>query len=202
MVIGLCGGSGSGKGAVSFELTKYNALHIDTDNLYHNMTSAPSECLRELVLNFGEGILSDGGSLNRRALSDIVFSGNDSREKLKALNQITHKHILNKVREIISDENNKEYSFFIVDAPLLFESGFDKECDLIIAVVCDKETRIQRIIERDKISYERAKGRIDSQIDDEELKNKADIVIENTGSIDSLREKIKLLVNNYLIKEK
>ena len=84
--------------------------------------------------------------------------------------------------------------FVLFDAPLLFESGFDLECDYIIAVVADTETRIARIIARDSISKDLAHLRIKSQLSDEFLRKRADLVIENNSSSDNLRDAVSKAV--------
>ena len=84
------------------------------------------------------------------------------------------------------------YKAAIVDAPVLFESGFDSECDLVIAVIADKEKRIARVMERDGISYTAALQRIDSQMSDEDLISRCDYIIRNDSDLDSLEEKVDL----------
>lgn len=177
-VIGLCGGSGSGKGIVSTLFGTYGIFSIDTDAVYHDLISHTSDLTIELTDAFGASILSSG-KVDRKALSSIVFSGDNSREKLDLLNKITHKHILDEVRDRLLEYKSEGARYVIVDAPLLFESGFDKECDIIISVIADKDTRISRIMERDGISYEAAERRLMSQIDDKWLSQNSDFTIEN-----------------------
>ena len=184
-LIGLCGGSGSGKGTVASLFAEEGFLHIDTDEVYHNLTSKKTPCLDELCRAFGEGILGVDGALDRAALSKIVFAGG-SGEKRAKLNSIAHRHVLDAVREIIKDADGK-YPAVLVDAPLLFESGFDTECDLVVAVVADRERRIQRIVSRDNITLEMAGRRIDAQIADSELIARADFVIRNDSDVESLK---------------
>ena len=88
-IIGLCGGSGSGKSAVSELLKKIGIPHIDADRIYHNITSYESDCMRELASVFGDGVKNGDGSLNRAYLREIVFFGIDSNQKRNTLNKIT-----------------------------------------------------------------------------------------------------------------
>ena len=189
-VLGLCGGSGSGKGVVCQLFSDFNIASIDTDAVYHNLTSTSGACLDEIISEFGEGVVSNG-SLNRIALSLIVFSDKD---QLKKLNSITHKHILEKVREQICDYAKLGYRGVLVDAPLLFESGFDAECDLTLCVCADKDLRIERIMKRDGISREKALVRIDSQLPDDYLRDKCDYVIENSSTADALKKQVADIV--------
>ena len=193
-VIGLCGGSGAGKGTVCSIFAELGIPSIDTDKLYHSLISTDSECTREIVSAFGSDVYANPG-VDRKALRNIVFS---SPENLAILNKITHKHILASVRSII--KNTGEARAIIIDAPLLFESGFDKECDVKICVIADEDVRIERITKRDGISPEIAKARIASQIPNDELKEICDYTIENNADTDELRKHIqalnKILFNN------
>ena len=198
IVIGLAGGSGSGKTTVSALFSKYNILPINTDQIYHELTSAQTQCLSSIVDEFGKGILNDFGTLDRKALSAIVFS---NPEKMGRLNTIAHYYVLCAVRDIISTASVRGYRGVIVDAPLLFESGFDKECDLIVAVIASKERRIERIVARDGIAVSDAEKRIAIQLSDEFLSSRADFIITNNASYDELKQQVESVVN-YLDNKK
>ena len=189
-IIGLCGGSGSGKGVVSQIFLELGIPSVDTDAVYHEITGRNSACVDELASCFGKNIIDSNGGLNRGALSDIVFA-DDATAQLKLLNQITHRHILDKTRAIIEDYRKNGLSAVIIDAPLLFESGFDKECDITIAIVADRKVRIDRVVRRDGISTEAAARRIDSQIPDSELIKRCDYYIENNGDLSLLEDAVK-----------
>ena len=92
-IIGLCGGSGSGKGTVCEIFSKNQIPAIDTDKVYRELTSADSECLRELKKAFGNDIIAPNGSLDRRKLATIVFAGDNAASQLEMLNKISHKFI-------------------------------------------------------------------------------------------------------------
>lgn len=183
LILGICGGSGSGKSALSRIATNHGMLHLDTDSIYRTLTETFTPCLKELSKEFGTEILTKDNRLDRRKLSDIVFS--DSSKRMR-LNSISHKHILGKTRELIKQARCDGYFAVLVDAPLLFESEFDKECDYTVAVLADEKIRIQRIKERDGIDYAAAKKRIDSQISDEKLCELADFTIINNGTLSEL----------------
>ena len=186
-VIGLCGKSGSGKGIVCSIFAELGIKSIDTDKLYHSIISTDSECTAELVSEFGKEIYANPG-INRAALREIVFS---SPDKLLRLNEITHKHILSEVRRIINESSDA--LGIIIDAPLLFESKFDRECDVTIAVIADNDVRIDRIVKRDNVSKEHAKSRLASQISDTELAEKCDYTIENSSTTEELRDNVHQL---------
>ncbi len=191
LTIGLCGGSGSGKGAVSNFFSIGGYVVADTDKICHELFSNSEECISQLASEFGREILDKDGCIDRKKLSEIVFS---DKAKLKRLNEISHYHILNKVREIISDARVKGEKGVVVDAPLLFESGFDAECDLVVAVYASEKERISRIMARDSISEEKARARLKNQLDDEYIIKKSDFAIENNGSLSLLKSKVDFVM--------
>ena len=198
-VIGLCGGSGSGKGTLAAMLSEGGFLHIDADAVYHEITSCDSPCLRAMTEAFGRDIISPSGALDRRALASVVFA-DGAKEKLSLLNTISHRYVLDEIRQRIVSAEGK-YIGAIVDAPLLFESGFNTECDIIISVIAPRDVRISRISERDGISKEAAQRRINAQLDDEFLRLHSDIIITNDKDTAALYEQAQALINRLKEKE-
>ncbi len=189
-VIGLCGGSGSGKGTVCDVFREHNIPSVDTDAVYREITAIPGPCLDALESEFGSEIITDEGGLNRKTLAAIVFSGDDSTKRLSRLNEIAHRFILDETRRRLEVFRQNGSIAAVVDAPVLFESGFDKECGLVVCVIADRETRIQRIIARDGITRKQAEERINSQLSNEELISRSDFVINNNSDIHSLRNEV------------
>jgi dephospho-CoA kinase len=177
-IIGLTGGSGAGKGEVCKAFLNFGIKAIDTDKISREVTKKDSECLRELVEIFSNVILNIHGELDRKKLAEIAFS---SKENLEILNKITHRHILNKCKAIMLDMRKNGAKSVIIDAPLLFESGFYKNCDIIISVIANLEKRIERIINRDNITPEQAERRIKNQKNDEFFIKNSDYVIYNNS---------------------
>jgi dephospho-CoA kinase len=178
-IIGLCGSSGSGKGYISMLFNKYGVLSIDTDRVYRETTTKKgSECLLELTKEFGNSILKEDGTLYRPALAEIVFS---DREKLNKLNEITHKHIKKDTQALLEMYEGEGARAVIIDAPVLFESGFDKMCDFTVCVTSPIERKIDRIMTRDQITREQAIARLNSQKTDSELIELATYQIDNSG---------------------
>ncbi len=189
-IIGVCGGSGSGKSEVCRLFAEFGIPSIDTDALYHSMISGPCELNRELAERFGAEILDENGALVRGRLAKIVFAEGAEGE-LHDLNRISHFHILNGVREKLAVLRAQGYAAALVDAPLLFESGFDRECDAVLCVTAPKELRVARIVKRDGVSPEFANTRIAAQKPDSYLLERSKYHIENAGDTVALRARVE-----------
>lgn len=182
--IGICGSSGSGKGYVCKMFSTYGYKWIDTDKVYRDLATPKSECVRELREYFGDIILNKDGSLNRRELSKSVFEGENSRERLNQLNKITHFHIRKETEKIIKLSELNGYNGVLIDAPVLFESGFDSLCDVTICVTAPTELKLKRIVSRDNITIEKAISRTRAQLSDEVLREKCTYEIDNSEGAD------------------
>lgn len=192
MIIGLTGGSGTGKSTACRFFRDNSFVVIDADKVYEGLCQKASPLINEISHTFGAGVLNKDLSLNRTELSKIVFS--DS-EKLKTLNSITHKYIIDKIKEIISDNSQRN---IVIDAPLLIEAGLDKICDLTVCILADREKRIERIMQRDNKTFDEAKRRIDSQKDDEFYLSKCDISVYNNSAEDDMIKSLKKELNKYV----
>lgn len=180
LVIGLTGPSGAGKGEVSKLFAAHGIPVIDADQVYHSLLIPPSACLYELVYTFGPQILAPDQTLNRKALGEIVFS---DETMLAKLNEITHRYVMAAIRKKMDDLRRNEVRAAILDAPQLFEAGANKDCNIIVSVLADRETRIERILRRDGIDRDAATRRIDSQKSDEFFRKHSDYIIENNGNL-------------------
>lgn len=200
-IIGMCGRSGSGKGYVCKKFAEHGIPSIDTDLVYRTLTADASNtdnpCLAALAERFGAGVLREDKTLDRRALANIVF-GDGGERALVDLNRITHKYILEKTDCDIKKLEEEGCRAVIIDAPLLFESGFDEKCDVIVAVVCSDETSVKRIVERDGISEQDALKRLKNQGSVEFLREHADIVIENELKAEGLSETVARVARELL----
>ena len=162
MIIGITGGSGTGKSSLANLL---GCEVIDADREYHKIFRENNELKNELTERFG--------TCERAELADIVFSDG---EKLDELNTVTFKYVLAAIEEKIQGRGD-----IAIDAPLLFESGLSEKCDFTIAVLSDRDIRIKRIMARDNLSPAKAKMRIDAQKPDEFYIERAGCVVYNNG---------------------
>ncbi len=185
-IYGLCGGSGSGKTTVSQVFKEKGWVVINADDVYHDMISKPGPCIDKIAEEFGKTVINADGTLNRRALANIVFN---DYEKLNQLNIITHPMVVSYVRRLVYDYDEKGIEAILIDMPGLYESGYHMECYRNICVYASKKNRIDRIMKRDNISLEEAYKRVDSQISSDFLDEACDYTIRNNKSLEDLRMK-------------
>lgn len=173
MIIGLTGPTGSGKSTVCEILAQNGIFIIDCDKIAREITDKGSSVVLKLAECFGDDILSEDLSLNRKKLAEKAFS---SKENTLLLNSITHPAIINRIEKKIKENADKT---IVLDAPTLFESGVNKLCNKILCVLADKNIRIDRITARDNITREQALARISAQKDDNFFIKNCDVVIYN-----------------------
>ena len=196
VLIGLCGRSGSGKGVVSSFFREFGIPSVDTDKIYHEMTGPRPEgegrspVMERIVKRFGTGVENPDGSLNRKALAGIVF-GDGGEAALSDLNGITHRAILGEAERRAAALRKEGHGIVIIDAPLLFESGYDKRVDMIIAASAPAEVLTRRIAERDGISRAAARRRLATQ--KRIKKSEVDAVIDTHRSFDEIRESVRTM---------
>lgn len=194
--IGLTGGIGSGKTAVSDLFEKLGAPVIDTDIIARDLVNNDTAILAELSKTFGVSILKQDGSLDRKKLAEIVFNDDEKKQQLES---ILHPRIRREVQHKIHDLSQATLSpgYVIIVVPLLFETGFDDIADHTIAVISDEATRIERISKRDNRSLDEIRSIINSQTDDPTRIKLADEVIENNSNINHLRHQVARLHSKF-----
>lgn len=185
---GITGSTGSGKGYVCELFEKLGIKSLDTDRVSHIVYNRGEMCYDELVSYFGDGILDGSGDIDRKALFNTAFA---SEEKYRKLSEIAFRHILLYCDRWVEDRKNEGDSVVIIDAPMLFESGYDKKCDVIISVVADRETQIERVERRDGVSREVALKRLEKQTKNKDYIEKSDIIIYNSkDDDDTLKDQV------------
>lgn len=192
LTIGLTGPTGSGKSLVAACWAAHGAAIVDADRVAREVTAPGHPCLLELAEAFSPDILRPDGSLDRHALARLAFADPDAT---KTLTDITHPHILALCRARAKDAAADGARYIVFDAPLLFESGLDADCDLTVAVLADPQTRLSRICARDAISEADAHLRMQTQPDDDYYIARADRVLFNDGDIDALRAQAEAMLS-------
>ncbi len=186
-VVGLTGNSGVGKTVLCEILKrKYDIKIINADEIARQLTQESTEYLENIVKEFGQDILNANGKLNRKKLANIIYKNEEERTKL---NNLTFIYVVDEIKRKIN--NIKEGNTVVIDAPLLFESGLDKICDITIAMIAKKDVKLKRICIRDAVELSVAESRINIQLKDGYLSQKADYVIENNGTLSQLEKVIE-----------
>ncbi len=183
-VVGLTGPTGSGKSTVCDAWRASGIPVIDTDALARRVVMPHSPCLAALVEAFSPAILNRDGSLNRAALAAAAFSSPKAARRLGA---ITHPAILALTRQEIEAAARRHCPCVVVDAPLLFESGFDSLCQHIVAVIAPAEVRKERIMARDSLDAAAAERRMAAQQPDAFYCRAGVAVIPNDADVAALK---------------
>jgi dephospho-CoA kinase len=179
--VGLTGGIGSGKSAVSELLAAHGAVVIDYDVLAREAVEPGSSGLQAIAERFGSEVIAPDGTLDRPALAAIVFADPDA---LAALNGITHPAIwqLAAAREAEAGPD----AIVVHDNPLLVEMGAAEHCDVVVVVDVPEDVQVARLVSSRGMPESDARARIAAQASRQQRTGAADLVIDNTGSLDEL----------------
>ncbi len=184
-LIGITGGIGSGKSTVGTMLDNFGAYVIDTDEIAHELTSKGSPVLDKISTALGD-VLTPDGELDRSKVASIVFK--DSA-KLEVLENILHPEIKSELMKR-AVESGKDRVFVLI--PLLFEEKLEDTVDEIWLCYAGRETRIERVMERDGVDRESVVARMGNQIPDDLKLEKSDLVLDTSVSIEEVREQVKI----------
>jgi dephospho-CoA kinase len=188
LLIGLTGGIGSGKSSAAREFKRLGAAVIDADMISRSILLPGKPSYKKVVKLFSEKILSADKTVNRKKLAEIAFSGVKIR---KALEKATHPEIIEEIKTEIKRFSAKPV--LVIDAPLLFETGLEKEMDKTVVVWAPGKVQAQRLKKRNGLSARQIKLRLDSQMSLNTKKGLADFVIDNSGDKSSLKKNVKNL---------
>ncbi|MBL7995923.1 dephospho-CoA kinase [bacterium] len=184
-MIGLTGGIGCGKTEVAKIFQQLGAKIIDADEIGKTVVETQPEVLQEIAMAFGQQFVNSDGTLKRKELGAFVFA---DEEKKRQLNRIVHPHLFNRVRHEIEAAQSAGNEIIVVDAALIYETGIENIFDKVIVVNADLKNRIARIKQRDQLTDDEISHRIASQMPLDEKVRRANIVISNNGSVESLKE--------------
>jgi dephospho-CoA kinase len=192
MIVGLTGGIGSGKSTVAHIFQQLGITIINADAISRQLLSPDQPALAIVVQHFGSKILNKNGSLNRGLLRQYIFESTDERLWLEAL-----LHPLIKTEILKQCSAITKGSYVIVEVPLLFEAHFQDTVDRILVIDCPIHLQIERVSKRDHVSATVVATMINTQVPRVERIANADDVIENSGDLAVLREKLHALHNHY-----
>lgn len=183
--LGVTGGIGSGKTTVCRFLEEQGAKVFYADVEAKRLMQEHADVRAEVADAFGSESYREDGSLNRTYLADQVF-GNP--EELERLNAIVHPRVFESFEAAKKRARMEDVELLVHEAALIFEAGGDEHVDAVAAVVAPDEDRIARVAERDGVAPDDVRDRMGHQLPQEELRRRADYVIENDGTLDDLRE--------------
>ena len=192
LVIGVTGGIGSGKTAVTDRFQSLGITVVDADLASRVIVEPGRPALAEIEAHFGPSAIAEDGTLDRRVLRDIVFSNPNER---KWLEQLTHPLI---GQEIMSQLHDSQSAYTVLVSPLLLESAQHQMAQRILVIDAPVETQVTRTISRDESTEEGVKAIINVQMDRETRLKKADDVITNDKSLNDLYNAVDTLHNTYL----
>ena len=187
-LIGVTGGTGSGKTTVMQALCEKGVLGLDCDVIYHELLESSEEMLAAIRERFPACFMD--GKLDRKKLGTIVFA---VPEALADLNAIAHKFVREEVHRRLREYVWQGGSVAVIDAIALFESGLADECVFTVGVTAPRETRLARIMAREGISEDYALSRIEAQPDDAYYESRCDYLLVNDGTMEDLVDKCKNL---------
>ena len=190
--VGITGGIGSGKTALTDWLAGKGIVIVDADLASRTIVAPGQPALREIVDTFGSEYLQHDGQLDRAALRTLVFS---DEEKRRQLERITHPRIR---EELARQMDSADSTYVVLSSPLLLESGQSTMVDLSVVVDVPEDTQIQRTMARDHNSRELVEGIMTAQLDRDTRISRADIVIDNSGSLKALHERGEILHQTLL----
>ncbi len=194
MIIGITGGMGAGKSAVTNIIRNAGYAVLDADVISREVTRKDAPLLRILVKEFGIDIIKEDGTLDRRKLADIAFA---DKRKTNRLNDIVQTAVLVRAFERISHMSMRGHDDIVFfDVPMLFEAEWDKLMDQIWLVTAPEELRIERILARDGLSLGEIKMRMSLQMSEEEKKKRSDVVINNSSDLAYLEKQVRGLLEN------
>jgi dephospho-CoA kinase len=191
--IGLTGGIGSGKSTVAALLAQHGARVVDADRIAREVVEPGTPGLAAVVAEFGDGVLTPEGALDRPALAGLVFGDPAARARLDA---VVHPLVRARAAELVAGVPDD--AVVVQDVPLLVETGQAASFDLVLVVEADVDTRVARLVERGLTAAD-ARARIASQATDEQRRAVADVVLRNDGDRAALAAQVERFWSEHVI---
>ena len=194
--VGLTGSIAVGKSFVLSVFGDLGCYILDADQTAREVVMPGTPGLEQIVREFGEGVLTAGGALDRPKMASIVFADEDRR---LLLNSIVHPLVFEAQDKWLRERESEDPDgVAIVDAALMIESGGYRRFDKLIVVWCEPEIQFERLTKRDALSETEARRRIDSQMPQEEKKKFADLLIDTSGGFEATRERCRQVHSELL----
>ncbi|MGO4888675.1 dephospho-CoA kinase [Anaerobacillus sp. MEB173] len=193
-IIGLTGGIASGKSTVSNMIIDLEIPLVDADQVARDVVMPGEPAYNEIVSHFGDHILEEDGTINRKKLGEVIFNNKEQRE---VLNKIVHPAVRSEMRAQTEAYQQEGHKTIVLDIPLLFESKLTYLVEKTILVYVDEEVQLKRLMERDQSSEQEAQSRISSQLPLKEKISLADEVINNNGTIEETKNQLRTILKKW-----
>ena len=186
--IGLTGSIGTGKSTIARWLKESGYDVVDSDELAHECFRKNSDCFNKVIKLFGQAIVGENGEIDRKQLANLVFT---DRSRLELLESVVHPFVVDKINLIKQSLIRSNCQVAFCDMPLLYEKSLQSQFDSVVIVYCTERQQLERIQLRDRIPEREVQQRMENQISIEDKKKLANIVIDNSGSLEKLREEFE-----------
>ena len=194
--VGLTGGIGSGKSTASKFFEKLGAFILDADKEAKNLLEKNEIVQHEVISEFGTDIINATGKVDKNKLARVAFQDVDHQRRL---NSVVHPYIYDLIDKTFDKVlNDGKYAVFIIDAAMIYESGYDIHLDYIIVITAQLKNRMERALARKTLTREEILKRIEFQWPEEEKVGMADFVIHNDGTEKKLNDNIKSLIKKLI----
>lgn len=189
--IALTGGIATGKSHVRAELERLGVPTIDADRVARDVVAPGAPALAAIVERFGPQVLDASGALDRKALGAIVFADPAARRDLE---QIVHPAVRLAIDAWFASLDSTRHASAVADIPLLYETGRERDFDMVIVTDCDPDTQLRRVMKRDSLSEAEARQRIASQLPAADKVRRADYVITTDGTIEETNQQVRTVL--------
>ena len=188
VTLGITGSLGTGKTTVAKMFAEHGAKVIDADKIVHELLIKDKTCVGKIAKFFGSNILTRG-RIDRNKLAGIVFN---QPEKLKILEKIIHPAVKSEIKKRIAEvSRSNRYKAVVLDVPLLFESGIDREVDWTVTVLAKRSQQIQRVIQGKNLTKIQALKRMRAQMPLKDKIRLAEVIIDNRGNLTQTKKQVK-----------
>lgn len=194
-VVGLTGGVSTGKSTILAVLKELGALVLSADDSSHQLTAPGGDALPAIRESFGDGVFLPDGTLDRRALGEIVFHDAGRRRALEA---IIHPAVQRAVLREIEKAEQAGVRLVVMEVPLLYETGMDALCDEVWVAYLDDESQVLRLMNRDRLTREQALARIQSQMPLDDKATRADVVVKTDKPVAEVQKEVAHLYRDLI----
>ena len=195
LAVGLTGGIACGKTVIRCRFDARGAPTLDADRVVHGLFAPGTDVTMDVRERFGAKVLAADGSVDRKALGAVVFRDAAERESLEA---IVHPKVFEAVETFFDNARDKSAEVAVVDAALMYETGSYEKYDRIVVAYCPSEVQQQRLMARDHLSREQARRRIAAQMSVEEKRDRADCVIDTSGTMEQTLQRTDTVLEQLL----